>query len=348
MKIYYYPNHSRHNPSSIIDKGTFNFYYEKPERLNFLFNQLQKMLKPTEIIQIKEDQPYHPAFLRDLSAIHHQSLIDFFLSILKLPHNDYLYPDFFLKELTPAQYSKLGLKGKLAFHATDPSAPISSSTINVAFQTAFMVHKALSDYFQNPSAEPYYLLCRPPGHHAGNKTFGGYCYLNNSALAAHLASQHGRTAILDIDFHHGNGTQEIFYQRNDVVFVSLHADPQDEYPFVSGYTDEIGNGPGTGYNLNFPLPAQTNNQVYLEALNKALEFIHSKQVDFLILSLSFDFLKDDPLGGFQVTEDILPDIQNLLKTFPHQIWVQEGGYNLNKLPFYIEKFIQPLKNINLP
>jgi acetoin utilization deacetylase AcuC-like enzyme len=135
-----------------------------------------------------------------------------------------------------------------------------------------------------------FALCRPPGHHASRAYFGGYCYLNNAAIATQLLLDRGlkRAAILDVDFHHGNGTQSIFYERNDVLFASIHGDPDEEYPYFSGHADETGTGPGTGCNLNFPLPPGTGPDRWLDALDAALSRIRSYGAEAIVVSLGVD------------------------------------------------------------
>jgi len=216
--------------------------------------------------------------------------------------------------------------GQLGHHGTDSLTPILAGTWNAAYasaQVALAGAQALDD-----GAPLAYALCRPPGHHAYHDLYGGYCYLNNAAIAAHWLTRRGRRpAILDIDYHHGNGTQAIFYERPDVFFCSLHADPEDEYPYFAGYTDEMGAGEGEGYTLNLPLPLDTDETAYLRALNWALEAIDVVAPDVLIVSLGFDTIAGDPHGGMRLSAETFRPIGRSLAA---QGWplllVQEGGY----------------------
>jgi acetoin utilization deacetylase AcuC-like enzyme len=177
-----------------------------------------------------------------------------------------------------------------------------------------------------------YALCRPPGHHAERRVFGGFCYFNNAAAAAHLFSRHGRVAVLDIDFHHGNGTQDIFYQRNDVLTVSLHGHPNYAYPYFSGFADERGDAGGEGFNFNIPLADGIGPEEYLAALSRATARIEKHRPAFLVVSLGFDTVRGDPTGGFTLTPLTLQEIGKRLAQLDVPLLVcQEGGYNLRNL-----------------
>jgi acetoin utilization deacetylase AcuC-like enzyme len=177
-----------------------------------------------------------------------------------------------------------------------------------------------------------YALCRPPGHHAERKVYGGFCYFNNAAIAAHQLSLYGHTAVLDIDFHHGNGTQDIFYTRPDVLTVSVHGHPDTSFPYFSGFTGETGEAAGLGFNQNFPLPPNTIDAGYLKAFEKAVGCIKRFRPDFLVVSIGFDILKGDPTGTFFLSVDVLKTVgQRLAQLKIPTLIVQEGGYNLRNL-----------------
>jgi acetoin utilization deacetylase AcuC-like enzyme len=174
-----------------------------------------------------------------------------------------------------------------------------------------------------------YALCRPPGHHAGPDFFGGYCYLNNAAIAAQaLRAESGqRVAILDIDYHHGNGTQAIFYADPDVWYGSIHVDPAVDYPFYAGYTDEIGAGAGRDTNYNLPLPPRIGEGQYLSALDLLFARLVASGPQWLIVSAGFDTYVDDPIGTFQVTTNGFHEIGRRLGELAiPTLVVQEGGY----------------------
>jgi acetoin utilization deacetylase AcuC-like enzyme len=175
-------------------------------------------------------------------------------------------------------------------------------------------------------------ICRPPGHHATTNFYGGYCYFNNAALAAETLKGRGMVVILDIDYHHGNGTQDIFYLRNDVVYISIHADPSFEYPFYSGGADEIGEGEGEGFNINYPLGAGTDYEVYRPVIEEVVEKIKSFNTKTLIVSFGADAAKGDPICTFNLVPEDYFDIGVKLKSLNiPTLVVQEGGYSDNSV-----------------
>jgi acetoin utilization deacetylase AcuC-like enzyme len=175
-----------------------------------------------------------------------------------------------------------------------------------------------------------YGLCRPPGHHAARSMAGGYCFLNNAAIAAEavVRATGERVAILDVDYHHGNGTQQIFWRRGDVLYVSLHADPARQYPFFLGYSDETGEGEGSGANLNLPLPAGTDDETYLEALDRGLGAIAESPGDVIVVSLGFDTYGHDPIGDFALTTAVYHECGRRAAALGRRLVIlQEGGYH---------------------
>jgi acetoin utilization deacetylase AcuC-like enzyme len=179
-----------------------------------------------------------------------------------------------------------------------------------------------------------YALCRPPGHHAGADYLGGFCFLNNAAIAVRHAQAAGvrRVAVLDVDYHHGNGTQAIFYRDGDVLVASLHGDPDVEYPYMVGRADETGAGPGHATNVNIPLPAGTDDDDYLAALAPVLERVVAHRAELLVLSLGVDGYVGDPLGTFALTADGFDRIGAAVGALGlPTLAVQEGGYAVDEL-----------------
>jgi acetoin utilization deacetylase AcuC-like enzyme len=227
------------------------------------------------------------------------------------------------------------------YYSFDLSAPIVAGTYRAARAAADV---ALTGAALLLEGQPYvYALCRPPGHHAGSDLYGGYCYLNNAAIAAqYLLASNVQTlqrsnaptsvAILDIDFHHGNGTQQIFYTRGDVFFASIHADPAREYPYFAGYADERGAGAGLGYNLNIPLEAGMSDARYLAVLEIALQAITTFGARYLVISAGFDTFGGDPIGDFALTSAAYPAIgRRIAELGLPTLVVQEGGYAVAEL-----------------
>jgi acetoin utilization deacetylase AcuC-like enzyme len=177
-----------------------------------------------------------------------------------------------------------------------------------------------------------YALVRPPGHHAESEAFGGFCYFNSSAIAAHHLSQYGKVVLLDIDYHHGNGAQDIFYERKDVYTISLHGHPRYSYPYFSGFDDEKGEGEGKGFNLNFPLQENLDGEQYRKVLNDALVKVRKYQPQFLVLALGLDTAKGDPTGSFRLmTKDFRANGKLIGGLGLPTLVVQEGGYRTQTL-----------------
>ena len=230
------------------------------------------------------------------------------------------------------------------YYSFDMCAPIVAGTYQAA-RAAADVALTAADLLLG-GERVVYALCRPPGHHAGSDLYGGYCYLNNAAIAAEyllsttdhrppttdpvsssVVGRRSSVAILDIDYHHGNGTQQIFYARSDVLFVSIHADPAREYPFFAGYADERGGGEGAGLNLNIPLEPGVADARYLGALEQALAAIDAFGPRHLVLSAGFDTFGGDPLGDFALTAAAYPAIGRRIAALGlPTLVVQEGGY----------------------
>jgi acetoin utilization deacetylase AcuC-like enzyme len=188
-----------------------------------------------------------------------------------------------------------------------------------------------------------YALVRPPGHHAERRTFGGFCYLNNAAIAADYLSENGRVALLDIDYHHGNGQQDIFWRRSDVLTVSIHGDPDFAYPYFTGFADECGEGAGAGYNVNLPLPEKVDGARYRTALIKSLSLIREFDPAFLVVSLGLDPAKGDPTGTWSLVAADFRENGRLIGAAGWPVLVvQEGGYRTRTLGVNARSFFQGL------
>jgi acetoin utilization deacetylase AcuC-like enzyme len=216
---------------------------------------------------------------------------------------------------------------KVGLYSYDAGTPFTAGTWVAAREGAMCALSAAQQVLQGDRAA--FALSRPPGHHAGADFFGGYCFLNNAALAAQHLRNNGveKVAILDVDYHHGNGTQAIFYDRPDVFFASIHGDPRTEYPFYLGHADERGAGDGLGANLNFPLPRGSDFATWSMALETALAAIEKFGADALVVSLGMDTFEGDPISGFKLTsDDYLRMGQRLARVGLPTVLVFEGGY----------------------
>jgi len=248
-----------------------------------------------------------------------------------------LYPDLFPGE--GAQLTKKIHPLWGGIWCTDAVTPLSMHTYEVARGSAEAAMTG-ADLLRRGEHTEVYALCRPSGHHAGPRVFGGYCYFNNCASAADMLSRAGRVAILDIDYHHGNGTQEFFQQRKDVFTCSLHGDPEREYHYFWGYAEERGVGQAEGTNLNLPLPLGSDDDVYLDAVDRAAEAIGAYAPDFLIVGAGFDTYAEDPIGGLELTVEAYPRIGRKLGALGMPTLVcQEGGYNTDVLGRCVRGFL---------
>lgn len=215
----------------------------------------------------------------------------------------------------------------MGLYSMDSGTPLTSGSWAAAYWGAQASLSGLDLVLGGERAA--YVLTRPPGHHAGADFFGGYCFVNNAAVAAQAALDSGlkRVAILDVDYHHGNGTQSIFYERTDVFYASIHGDPQTEYPFFLGHADERGAGAGAGCNANYPLPAGASNDEWFAALDAALARLRAYTPELLIVSLGVDTYGGDPISHFKLDQ---PEFTRMGQMLAAQGWptllLQEGGY----------------------
>jgi acetoin utilization deacetylase AcuC-like enzyme len=235
------------------------------------------------------------------------------------------------------------LVGQLGYYSFGGDTTIVDGTWSASVAAASIAVTAAD--MVNASGSPAYGLCRPPGHHAMADQFGGYCYLNNAALAAQrlLDNGAGRVAVLDVDYHHGNGTQSIFYGRNDVLFVSLHGDPAHEFPWFSGYAAETGAGEGEGWNLNLPVAPGADFGTWSVALEDALARIRQAGVDALVVSLGVDTYEHDPIGTFGLaTTDFSLTAERIGSLGLPAVYLQEGGYAVDDLGLNVAAFLEPL------
>jgi len=219
------------------------------------------------------------------------------------------------------------IDGKMGYYAMDAGVPIAAGTWQAIYGSAQVALTAAQALQQG--ARSAFALCRPPGHHAAADYMGGYCYLNNAAIAAQYLLDQGakRIAVLDVDYHHGNGTQTIFYERADVSFLSLHGDPQVEYPNFLGFADETGAGPGEGHNHNFPLPHGTAWEHYGPALVEACARARAYAPDVVVVSLGVDTFELDPISRFKLrSEDYLRIGELIAGIGRPALFVFEGGY----------------------
>ena len=313
--------HSLHDPQFFLSSGTPAPCPEKPARVAALLGAVHRLGGP---VAHAPDNGLEP-----IRAVHPER----YLTFLQTIHARWQHIAGASAEVIPNVHPAsrndgypLSAVGQAGFHMTDTSCPIGPGTWTAAYASAqSAIHSA--DLVLG-GAQAAYALCRPPGHHAFAEIAGGFCYLANSAIAAERLTRAGRrVAILDVDVHHGNGTQGIFYDRGDVLTISLHAHPERFYPFFWGYPDERGHGPGEGANLNLPLQRGTGDAGYLAALNTACEAVLRHGTDTLVLALGLDAFVGDPFAGLAVTTPGFARIGARLAGLGlPTVIVQEGGY----------------------
>lgn len=224
------------------------------------------------------------------------------------------------------------IDGRLGYYASTAETTIEAGTWKAARASVDVALSALAHVRQ--TGQPAFGLCRPPGHHAAMDQYGGYCFFNNAAIAAQAARDAGarKVAVLDVDYHHGNGTQQILYGRDDVLFVSLHCDPVEDFPYYLGRADEKGTGAGAGYNRNHPMPRDTTYTTWLAELERALQGIADYSPDLLIISLGVDTFIDDPIGTFKLQSADFVDYGSRIGALGlPTLFLMEGGYAVNEI-----------------
>jgi acetoin utilization deacetylase AcuC-like enzyme len=263
--------------------------------------------------------------LAALRRVHHFNLLTLYTTAEQLADNEDLYPHVFPRQMRGrGDPTNLRQAGAYCF---DAGTPLNRQTWSAAAWSAGCAWQAAKT-LRDEKLDLVYALSRPPGHHAQHDLFGGYCYFNNAAVAVSVLKRAGRVAILDIDFHHGNGTQDLFYGDDKVLVANLHGDPRDFFPFYCGFAHETGKGRGDGYNLNVPLPGGTSGRAYMAALRRiVLPTIRHFDPTFLVLSAGLDTYEKDPMGGFLLTTDDLAEVGSLVGRLKlPTVVVQEGGY----------------------
>lgn len=341
MKALFHPDSLLHRPPVYIQRGALKPVPEKPERAEALVALLQRrgvaVGRPAAHGSGPRVAVHTPDYLRFLETAYERwsAMPEAGPVIIPNVHRcrrDAGYPT--------------GIIGQVGYHTFDTSSPMVAETWAAACAAADSAVEAAL-LVARGEEHATYALCRPPGHHATRDMAGGFCFLNNVAIAAHTAAtalaargRPARVAILDVDLHHGNGTQDIFYDRDDVLFVSIHADPSDFYPFMAGYANERGSGRGEGYTINRPLPKGSDEDAVLTAIAAGLADVTRFAPEVLLISLGFDTFKDDPLAAFGVTTPGFARMGAMIAAagLP-TVLVQEGGYAVDALAANLSSFL---------
>ena len=339
MKAFWDPVQLQHAPKFFLQRGHVRPNFETPARAEALVAECRDLRIPLE-------KP-RAADRAALEAIHLPAYLDFLRDLptawAALPdHGPEAVPNI---HPSPEMFGNGGrlpsnVVGQLGWYTADTSCPISLSTWPAALAAAACAISAADSVIDGAGLA--YAICRPPGHHAYPARAGGHCYLNNAALAAQRLRDRGaqRVAILDIDSHHGNGTQGIFWSRADVLFVSVHGDPNAYYPWYVGHAHERGGGRGFGCNLNLPLPRLSDDLDWLAAIEHGLSAIRSFGADALVVSLGFDASLHEPLQFFTVSSEGFSRAGEAIAGLKMKtVLVQEGGYATGHLGSLLRSFL---------
>jgi acetoin utilization deacetylase AcuC-like enzyme len=335
MLVVHHPDQRLHDPDQVFRTGKFIAQPDRAERYDIFLDIVRQ--DRHEIVEAPLNR------IDAVTAVHDPAYVEF----LKTVHQRWIAnPDYgpvVIPNVHPTHrmYRKpTELLGELGWYSNSTSCPITADTWPAIFaSTQAAVHGA--DRLAAAGA-PIYAMCRPPGHHAYPDLMTGVCYLNNAAIAAQqLTQRFGKVAIVDIDVHHCNGTQFIFWDRPDVLVCSIHVDPSLTAPYYAGYDDEIGAGAGKGANFNQPLPWATPDAPWLQAIDAAVARIGSFEPGALVVSLGFDAGEHDPVAAFKITDHGFAEAGRRLAAL-HQptLLVQEGGYLSPSLGGYLRSFLR--------
>lgn len=328
MIVIHSEDHRHHFPQAELSGGQFVTPFERPSRVEYIL----RALKARGMTDIRPPGAFDRAAAE---AVHDPGLIDFLATA---------WPEWVASgargEIIPSGFPVPGLRrirprdidGLAGFYSHSTETAICAGTWTAVQASAAVAQTAQG--LVSGGAPAAFALCRPPGHHAHADLYGGYCFLNNAAIAAEGCRRDGaaRVAVLDVDFHHGNGTQAIFWERPDVLFLSLHGDPMDAYPHFLGHADETGAGPGEGFTRNYPMPRGTGYGVWVQALEDALARIRAFGAEAVVVSLGVDTFERDPISFFRLASpDYLDMGRRIAGLRMPTLFVMEGGYAVEEI-----------------
>ena len=340
------PKHSLHAPRTEFFRGERVPCFESPSRLDFVLAELaargHEVRTPNTDSMDALQKVHSAAYLAFLQTAWQQWLA---LS----PGNAGVQP---FPSVWPVRTLRYDIEpdnfiAKLGLYSMDNGTPLAAGTWAAAKAGADAAASAAA--LVSSGERSVFCATRPPGHHAGTDFMGGYCFLNNAAVAAEALLAQGckRVAILDVDYHHGNGTQSIFYERADVLFVSIHGDPKTEYPFYLGYANEMGIGEGKGFNLNLPLTAGATAERWFLALEAACQRVATYRADALVVSLGLDTFAGDPISTFALqSPDFVTLGQRLSGLVLPTVLILEGGYAAKELGMNAANVMDGFSGVN--
>ena len=339
MTVFFDEAHREHAPKGELHCGEFVEPFERPSRMELILDELYLR----RFTDIRSPDRFDPAPVR---LLHDAGYLKFLRTAWKEwreeGYEGDLIPTAFPARRMPATHLPDFVDGKAGWYAMATETAITKGTWKAAKASCASAQSA-QRLVASGEAECAFALCRPPGHHAMKDMFGGYCFLNNAAVAAQMFRTGGaeRVAVLDVDFHHGNGTQDIFYDRPDVLFVSLHGNPLHAFPYFSGHAEETGVGDGEGYNANLPLRPGVKYDEWSEALETALGRIRDFGAEALVVSLGVDAFEFDPICFFWLeTEDFVDCGRRISGLRLPTVIVMEGGYAIEEIGFNVVGFLE--------
>ncbi|MEH6833137.1 MULTISPECIES: histone deacetylase family protein [Falsihalocynthiibacter] len=324
MRVFYSEDHRLHFPQAELSGGQFVTPFERPSRLEYILNRLRER----QFLDVVAPEAV------DMAPI--TALLDpGYLTFLETAWDEWKAAGMggeIIAANVPARGMHMdripeNIDGKVGYYCHASETAITQGTWKAALSSVASAQAAQRHVAAGANAA--FALCRPPGHHATADQYGGFCFINNAAVTAQMFrdSGAGRVAVLDIDFHHGNGTQDIFYERADVLFASLHGAPQQTYPYFIGYADEKGRGEGEGYNFNYPMLSGTGYSQWSAALDEAIAKISAWGAEVLVVSLGVDAYKDDPISFFRLESDDFTDAGRRIGRMKlPTVFCMEGGY----------------------
>ena len=332
MLTFYNELHAQHKGRHEMFRGELVPCFEKPERADAVLGELGRrglgrIVTPHGVPLMSLERVHTPRYLQFLRGAWNE-----WVALDPANAKKDAFPSVWPVRTLRSDIEPENFAARMGLYSMDSGTPLTAGTWTAAKTGADCAVNAA--HALRLGERSTFVLSRPPGHHAGADFFGGYCFLNNAALAAqHLLDDGARkVAIIDIDYHHGNGTQSIFYHRDDVLFISIHADPRNEFPFYLGHADERGEGAGHGFNLNLPLAAGSSTQAWLSALETACIRIGSFAPDALVVSLGVDTFAGDPLSRFSLqSADYLKIGERLAWLNLPTAFIFEGGYAVKEL-----------------
>ncbi len=324
MRTWFSEDHRLHFPQGELSGGEFVTPFEQPSRVEYVLRRLnERGFQPPAAPGDADPVPIRSVHAEDYLAFLETAWDAWIAAGFRGEAIAGNYPARRMRTDRPPRH----IDGQVGYYALASETAITAGTWRAAVSSAASAQAAARDIAGGAASA--FALCRPPGHHASRDQFGGYCFLNNAAIAAEVLRGGGaaRVAILDIDFHHGNGTQDVFWERGDVFFASLHGAPEDAFPYFLGYADETGAGPGAGATANYPLPPGTPWDPWAEALDDALARVAAFGADALVVSLGVDAFEADPISFFRLTsEDFIRVGARIGGAGLPTVFCLEGGY----------------------